>query len=250
MILNLQAEHSHDSDTIKFAKSFSAWTEDIHYVLLILFLAPFLSRERFWYYTVAIQVASFSKINLKMLQSEPRPVWVWSDLSSLGCASSFGSPSGHSTRSSNLAFLVILDLFFASEWSQKKYAGLNRMTAKTHKLIFTLVSLLAVTFWIMNLYDRVFLGKHTLNQVVLGSQLGIWCAFFSHFVLRDSIFAHITKLTGKAQELTRAKAIKYCLYGSLCVVLPILVTVLIGYTMNATQGLKQEWLINLRDTCG
>ena len=250
VILDLQAGHGHDSDKVKLLKAFSHYTEDIHYVLLILILSPFLSRERFWYYTIAVQLATFSKLNLKMLQSEPRPVWVWSDLTNLGCSSSFGSPSGHSTRSSNLAFLVILDLFFASEWSQRKYADLNKMQARTHKLAFALVSLFAVTFWLAQLYDRVFLGKHTINQVILGSQLGIWCAFFSHFVLRDSIFAHITKLTGKVQKLTRAKALKYCLYGILCVMLPILITVLVGITMNATKGLKQEWLINLRDTCG
>ena len=64
--------------------------------------------------------------------------------------------------------------------------------------------------------------------------MGIWCAFFCHFVLRDSIFAHITKLTAKTCELTRSKAIKYSLWGSICVLLPVLVTTLIGTIMNAT----------------
>ena len=169
MIKDSQEGLDAESKSIKLAEKFSEWTEDIHYVLLIICLSPFLSRERFWYYTISIQLASFAKINLKMIQSEPRPVWVWSDLSNLGCSSSFGSPSGHSTRSANLAFMFILDLFFASAWSQSKYADINKMRPSTHKLAFALVCLLAVAFWVMNLVDRVFLGKHTINQVLLGS---------------------------------------------------------------------------------
>lgn len=137
-----------------------------------------------------------------MILSEPRPVFVWADMSNIGCSSSFGSPSGHSTNSANLCWLIILDLFFASEWSQRKYPNLNRFTPTSHTLLFVFTSLLTISCWLFVLYNRVFLGKHTLNQIVLGSQLGIWTAFFSHFVLRDSVFSHITKLTHKVETMT------------------------------------------------
>ena len=116
-IKSLQEGRDLDSFYVKFMDTFSEWTDDFEYMLAILALSPFMSRERFWYIVIANQYSNFVKINLKMILSEPRPVWAWSDLSSLGCSSSFGSPSGHSARSSNLAFVVILDLFFASEWS-------------------------------------------------------------------------------------------------------------------------------------
>ena len=77
------------------------------------------------------------------------------------------------------------------------------MTPKTHKLAFILVSLCAISFWLLNLFDRIFLGKHTLNQIFLGSQIGIWNAFFVHFVLRDSIYSHFNKLTNKVDCLTK-----------------------------------------------
>lgn len=109
-------------------------------------------------------------INLKMVQSEPRPVWVWgSNLADYGCASDFGSPSGHSIRSASWAFLLILDLFFASDWSCKKYLELQQMTPRSHPFTFVFTCLFTIAFWLFNLYDRVFLGKHGLNQVLLGS---------------------------------------------------------------------------------
>ena len=202
-IKSLQEGRDLDSSYVKFMETFSELTDDFDYMMVILALSPFLSRERFWYILIANQITNFVKINLKMTISEPRPTWAWSDLSSLGCSSSFGSPSGHSARSSNLAFIVILDLFFASEWSQRKYPHLNKMTPKTHKLVFVLVSFCAIGFWFLNLFDRVFLGKHTLNQVFLGSQIGIWSACFAHFVLRDSIYSHFNKLTNKVGNFTK-----------------------------------------------
>ena len=122
VIQSEQNRHGVDSATVKFFETFGRLTFDINYDLAILFLSPFMARERFWYYIISLQVAVFVKGNLKMLMAEPRPVMVWSDMLDLGCSPSFGSPSGHSTKSANLAFLVILDLFFASAWSRGKYA--------------------------------------------------------------------------------------------------------------------------------
>lgn len=85
---------------------------------------------------------------------------------------------------------------------------------------------------------------------MLGSQLGIWCAFFSHFVLRDALYSHFHKLVAKANvTLTGDAALKYCLKGSLCVVVPILITLTVALAMNKTHGLQQEWLMNLQKTC-
>mmetsp|Transcript_29348 Transcript_29348/g.36449 ORF Transcript_29348/g.36449 Transcript_29348/m.36449 type:complete len:209 (+) Transcript_29348:561-1187(+) len=124
------------------------------------------------------------------------------------------------------------------------------MSPRSNPCFFVVLTLVTVSFWLLNLYDRVFLGKHGINQVLLGSQLGIWCAFFSHFILRDILFSHFTKLTYKPGTLaTRAHAFRYAGFGTAVVTLSISVTCVVGAAM-ATQGiLKQEWLVNLRDTC-
>ena len=69
--------------------------------------------------------------------------------------------------------------------------------------------LLCFTYWPMVVYDRIVLGKHTLNQVLLGSQIGFWCACFSHFCLRDFIYSHVTEIINGEARLTKEKAIKY-----------------------------------------
>ena len=46
---------------------FSNMTDDEIYVLVFVAISPFFSRERFWYYLISVQFASFVKINLKMV---------------------------------------------------------------------------------------------------------------------------------------------------------------------------------------
>ena len=157
----------------------------------------------------------------------------------MGCSHGFGSPSGHSTRSAFTCWVIILDLFFASSWARQKYSNkLTNMSVSTNKLAFAVISSLCIAFWLMNLCNRIYLGKHTLNQVILGSQLGIWCAFFSHFVLRDSILSHFTKLTNKEKELTRAQAFRYSLWGTFYMLIAVGATVTIGLIMESTGALK------------
>ena len=165
-------------------------------------MSPFISRERFWYYLIVIQIAYLVKVELKMIQSEPRPVWIWDDLAMYGCSTNFGSPSGHSTNSATLAFLLILDLFFPSDWSQRSFPQLNTMTPRSHKLSFAAISLSSLGWCALNMYGRVFQGQHALNQVVMGGVIGVWCAFFSHYVMRDYIFSHISKMTNEVGIMT------------------------------------------------
>ena len=33
-------------------------------------------------------------------------------------------------------------------------------------------------------YSRLFLGVHSLNQVLFGALLGVWFALFAHFILK------------------------------------------------------------------
>lgn len=36
-------------------------------------------------------------------------------------------------------------------------------------------------------YSRLFLGVHSLNQILFGALLGFWCAFTFHFIYRDPL---------------------------------------------------------------
>ena len=127
------------------------------------------------------------------------------------CDKGFGSPAGHTVRGSLLLFLLILDLFFASDWSRKKYPQINTMTPRTHPITFLLLSILLLAFYGLNCYDIIFTGRHTIQQGITGTVIGTWCACFFHFVLRDSLFKHFTRLTYNAGTLSGKQALLYCL---------------------------------------
>ena len=63
----LQRDLANQPDQVGFFNSFADYVEDSYYVLAILAISPFISRERFWHYLLAIQFANFVKVNVKMV---------------------------------------------------------------------------------------------------------------------------------------------------------------------------------------
>lgn len=146
--------------------------------------------------------------------------------------------------------MILLDLFFPSNWSLKKMPHLNTYSPRKNPFYFTLAVLFVCTFWPLCVTDRIVLGKHTLNQVLLGSQTGIWSAFFTHFVLRDCVFSHVRRITSAGTGLDKKTARSYIFAATWIVTIAYSLMIIIGLVSQATHTMKQEWLINLRDTCG
>ena len=209
VILALQKGRSQSS--FDFYNWISSVTDEGIYAISLVLMFPFIAKERFWYLLIAFHVADFVKTTFKFTLHEPRPVFVWSDMSEVTCATSFGLPSGHSTESANFVLVLLLDQFKPSRWSRSAYPEMNSKTSSNSPYAFAAMLLLFFTYWPMVVYDRIVLGKHTLNQVLLGSQIGFWCACFSHFCLRDFIYSHVTEITNGEARLTKEKAIKYTL---------------------------------------
>lgn len=67
IIKDMQEGLTLESSKVKGMKLFSSMFIDEVYFGLPLLMLPFVSRERFWYYLVTIQFASFLKVNLKMM---------------------------------------------------------------------------------------------------------------------------------------------------------------------------------------
>ena len=65
------------------------------------------------------------------------------------------------------------------------------------------------TYWPLVVFDRIVLGKHTLNQALTGSLVGFWCACFTHYCLRDAIFYHVNKIANAKLRITTDEAYKY-----------------------------------------
>ena len=248
VILSLQAGRSEAS--FKFYNWVSGITDEGIYTISLLLMLPFLSRERFWYLFIAFHVAEFVKCILKLTYHEPRPTWIWTDILPVGCSASFGLPSGHSTESANFVLVLLLDQFRASKWSRLTYPDLNTKTISNAPLAFAAMLLLFFTYWPLVVYDRILLGKHTLNQVFLGSQIGFWCACFSHFCLRDSIFRHITTISNGKMRITSDEAYKYARTAALIIITLFTTAVAVSYLSALPATIKQTWMINLSNTCG
>lgn len=139
------------------------------YGFYVIFCLPFISRERFWYYMLACQIQSCVVALLKFTFHDPRPTFVWTGLFEEGCSTSWGNPSGHAMECINFALILLLDHIFPSDWSRNKYPHLN--TRDMHKNPLTFIGFIGflLIYWPLVTYDRIFLGKHTLNQVFLGN---------------------------------------------------------------------------------
>ena len=211
---------------------------------------PFMARERFCYFLVAFHVADFVKTTFKNSFHEPRPVFMWSDMSPHTCAMTFGLPSGHSAESANFVLVLLLDQFKPSRWSKSTYPELNSRTSSNSPYALAALLLLVFTYWPMVVYDRIVLGKHTLNQVLLGSQIGFWCACFSHFCLRDFVYCHVTKIINGETRLTKDRALKYTLNAVKLVAVLFTFQVIVAYVGAMFLRIDPTWLKNLANTCG
>ena len=122
-------------------------------------VAFFLDRKRSFYYLTAIIVITLINNSMKTWYSEPRPYWL-NPVGALKCSYSFGNPSGHSMNGIGLPLLYCLDLYHST--NRKCFLG----------LFLSIAGGLGIAIG----YSRVFLGVHSLNQVVYGSLIGIWIA--------------------------------------------------------------------------
>ena len=59
------------------------------------------------------------------------------------------------------------------------------------KIVF---GILSVSFGLTIGYSRLFLGVHSLNQLIFGWSLGAWLAFNLEFIFKDSIIKHAEEL--------------------------------------------------------
>ncbi len=101
---------------------------------------------------------------LKMIYGNPRPFWDDTNIYP-SCNGGFGNPSGHSFSSTAVFLglpLVIIDI--------KRF--------KERNIIYSiLVYFIFITIMILVIFSRVFLGAHSINQVLYGGLLGIGLYF-------------------------------------------------------------------------
>ena len=149
-----------------------------------------------------------------------------------------------------MLFLVILDLFFPSDWSKKKYPHLNTRTQSNNPTLFVFLSVFLVALYNMCYFVIIFSGKHTIAQGINGTIIGAWCGCFFHFVMRDTLFKHTTRLTHKVGELSGKQALLHCLYATLVTMGNVATKCILAWIGMKTMVYDQGWRENMRGLCG
>ena len=156
--------------------------------------------KSFYYLFATIVIDALTSIS-KLNYHEARPIWVSEDVQPYGCSSQYGNPSGHNFTSWGMVITICLD------YNREARRNPNmRFSAWYWRLLACCV---AFAFAAAIAYSRLFLGVHSLNQVLFGALLGLWFAMSCHFILRDKLIQLANDLIS-AQE-TR---MKYLLYQS------------------------------------
>ena len=107
---------------------------------------------------------------LKMMIQDPRPYWISGDIKNDNCEMGYGNPSGHA-MSSVAFYLTLWHLLSENCKMEKKF---NR---KTCSLLFFVIIIFTI------LMTRIFLGAHSIDQIILGGSIGFLIYFFFFQIL-------------------------------------------------------------------
>ena len=101
----------------------------------------------------------------------------------IGCEIGYGDPSGHTMSAVGRALLMWLD-----------YNASNKEGIFSNKWAKIILLLIAIGFGFCASYSKLYLGLHSIDQIIFGTLLGLWFDWTMHFVLREDLRDNITSL--------------------------------------------------------
>jgi len=113
----------------------------------------------------------------KLIYSNPRPYFSDTNITPIQCEGGYGNPSGHSFSSSG-CYLAFYHLTSTNEFLNEKV---------WLKIIY---GIFMGSMVIIILFSRLFLGVHSLNQIIYGLTLGVWLYILIFFVLELQNLTH------------------------------------------------------------
>lgn len=183
--------------------------------MLCFVIYPFVCRQRFFYYLFGFIYCDVLKNIIKLALHMPRPLWLWPDLQCYGAERTLAAPSGHTTRATFVTIFLILDLFCASGNSRLAYPSSNsRSLQGKHLYDAAIILVVGMSYFSVLVYFVFFMGAHSLDQLFLGTQFGIWASLYLHYGWRDLIHDHISYIM-HVPRLAAQKAYNYLTVSSI-----------------------------------
>lgn len=133
-------------------------------ICLLLLIAYNKNKIQILAYTIYIIFLVIASCFLKQLVANPRPFWSSSEVKvwSWDCPKDYGNPSGHSFLAWILLELIVLHLIMNEKLQVQNFSK---------KIVFYIIYLVCIG---LVMFSRMSLGVHSLNQVLLGSLLGLY----------------------------------------------------------------------------
>ena len=127
------------------------------------------------YLWCGIVFANYTMNQLKSLYGEPRPYWVSDQIEANHCGTGFGNPSGHMLNNCFFWVTAYLHFFNGRRSNQQDERSLSRSP------LFKFIILISMgAFLALMALSRVYLGAHTLNEVLHGTLIGSTMAIIGH----------------------------------------------------------------------
>ncbi|CDW75496.1 pap2 superfamily phosphatase [Stylonychia lemnae] len=188
------------------------------------------------FYIFSIWVINdYIKTLSKILIHDPRPHMVDDRINALSCSYEYGTPSGHACNSTFIFVLLFLEYNYPfGQEKQKSFA----------KYLISLI--LGVSFIFIMCYDRVYVGVHTIDQLILGIAIGLWVPLWFHCCYRNSIYKYLESIqnTGNRQFFIKV------LMASLIFIVIILAPQVLAFVYtDQTFSPPQIWKERLNRNC-
>ena len=166
--------------TMSFFKVITNFGTQIVFIPLLFLIFFFFPLTKSYTFLSVIIVSLYFYSMLKIIYGDPRPFWIDSTLTK-GCDGGFGNPSGHSCASTSV-YLSFWHLITDFRFFVEKVAG---KIVRILLLFFFLALIVAIVL------SRLYLGVHSIDQVIYGVTLG-----FAFYFLYFHVFS-FQKYSGK-----------------------------------------------------
>jgi len=157
-------------------------TGEPYYVMFVLFWGRNINSKlenSFYtmnYFLQSFFIGLFFCYSLKPIYGESRPFFddiTLGDMNIKDCSAEFGNPSAHSILAAQIPLIMMwfyLDTY--RDYFNKNKFVKNSLRAFTWSFIIGVI------------YSRIYVGRHSFDQIIYGVLLGILLAYFSHYYYR------------------------------------------------------------------